>query len=530
MPDKLELERQQLHLENEKLKLEAEKLKKEVTPDSRWSTFAKNFVALGGAVSMVGAVYGIWDSYAKTLKEREHTRTAEARARFEDAIKRLESSSTISKLVGVSVLSGYLDKANADLHRQVLFTIAVLMATETDRQTQGAVIDLIATFPKDGPIKAEDWEYFQDILVSQNRALLAKGDLLTDRAFQPNATTKGEETTAKTLGRLIAINVRKGLVSQRVKYDHIYCADCDFRGVVFSQGADFTGSVLDGADFRGATLRGATFDNAELLRANFSEASLKNTRFRSIDEKYAANIDPANPEKQRALFARTQYLDHIGATLSQTAVVRIRMPNFSCANLEGADFDHHALFAGVFTSRRTYTPATGTKPPWFQSVPDYVVEGAHGKKKYEFSPVIVLPAKFFNANLTGAKLRRTLSFSFDYDDEPTDFLASAHGMSAGDMILWQGNIDSDAFKLEDKDKGDGRKRSNAVESQTARDVREFQRRMRAGFYQANVDKAELPEDLEKFLKVSKPTRSDAGLFPGPFTDSDPDLSCTPRRD
>jgi hypothetical protein len=123
LPGKSELERQQLYLANEKLKLEARKMEREVEPDKWWSKLAKNAVALGGVATVVVTIYGVWDSYDKTIKDREHTRVAEARVRFEDAIKRLESASTISKLVGVSVLSGYLDKSNADLHRQILFTL-----------------------------------------------------------------------------------------------------------------------------------------------------------------------------------------------------------------------------------------------------------------------------------------------------------------------------------------------------------------------------------------------------------------------
>jgi hypothetical protein len=76
--------------------------------------------------------------------DRERTRIADQRTRVEDAIEHLESSSTISKLVGVSVLSGYLDMANKETHRRILLALAGLMATEKDSQTQAAVIDLIA--------------------------------------------------------------------------------------------------------------------------------------------------------------------------------------------------------------------------------------------------------------------------------------------------------------------------------------------------------------------------------------------------
>src|SRR5260370_11203226 len=108
LPDKAELERQQLYLTNEKLKIETRKLEQEAEPEKWWSKLAKNAIALGAVATVAATVFGIWDSYNKTIVDRERTRIADQRARFEDAIKRVESPSTISKLVGVSVLSGYL--------------------------------------------------------------------------------------------------------------------------------------------------------------------------------------------------------------------------------------------------------------------------------------------------------------------------------------------------------------------------------------------------------------------------------------
>jgi hypothetical protein len=155
VPNKEELEREQLRLTNEKLKIETHKLQQDAKPEKWWSKVSKNALAFGGMVTIAATAYGIWDSYDKTIvdrergrADRERTRFADQRTRFEDAIKRLESPSTISKLVGVSVLSGYLDASNKEAHRQILFTLAGLMATEKDPQTQAAVIDLMASIPK----------------------------------------------------------------------------------------------------------------------------------------------------------------------------------------------------------------------------------------------------------------------------------------------------------------------------------------------------------------------------------------------
>src|SRR4051812_14373155 len=152
--DKAELERQQLELTNQKLKIETEKLARESQPERWWSNLAKNVVAIGGIATVAATMYGLYDSYTKTITDRERaredrarSRTVEQRLQFEDAVKRLEASGTVSKLVGVSLLGAYLNRDNKSLHHQILFTFASLVATEKDLQTQTAVSDLVKAIP-----------------------------------------------------------------------------------------------------------------------------------------------------------------------------------------------------------------------------------------------------------------------------------------------------------------------------------------------------------------------------------------------
>jgi uncharacterized protein YjbI with pentapeptide repeats len=326
MQSKEDLEREQLSLTNEKLKIETKKLEQDAEPEGWWSKLFKNAIAFGGVVTVAATAYGIWDSYDKTIIDREQTRTERERARlvdqrtrFEDAIKRLESSSTISKLVGVSVLSGYLDGSNKEAHRQILFTLAGLMATEKDPQTQAAVIDLMNSIPKDGPIALGDWRYFQDMLVTQSRALMAKGDLTNHRQFQSASALTDDERSARTVGRLIASNVRKGVVADYSNYRGIYCEECDFHGAAFPRAADFTGAVLDRSNFSGARLDAAVFDDAELAGTKFVEADLRQAKFRSLDE----SLSNEGVDSNRVSFGRTTYIDHIASAFQSNC----RHPN-----------------------------------------------------------------------------------------------------------------------------------------------------------------------------------------------------------
>src|SRR3982751_2027499 len=96
IPDKAELERQQLYLTNEKLKIEARKLERESQPEKWWSKLVKNVVAIGGITTVAASAYGLYDSYSKTIRDRERTRATEQHSQFEEAIKKLEASGTLS--------------------------------------------------------------------------------------------------------------------------------------------------------------------------------------------------------------------------------------------------------------------------------------------------------------------------------------------------------------------------------------------------------------------------------------------------
>jgi hypothetical protein len=79
LPGKEELEREQLYLTNEKLKIETEKLRQDAKPARWWSSLFRNAIAFGGVVTVAATAYGIWDSYDKTIIDRERTRVEQER-------------------------------------------------------------------------------------------------------------------------------------------------------------------------------------------------------------------------------------------------------------------------------------------------------------------------------------------------------------------------------------------------------------------------------------------------------------------
>jgi uncharacterized protein YjbI with pentapeptide repeats len=536
IPDKAELERQQLYLSNEKLKIETEKLARESVPEKWWSKLAKNVVAIGGIVTVAATMYGLYDSYTKTIADRDRaredrarTRTAEQRLQFEDAVKRLEAKGTVSKLVGVSVLSAYLNHDNKAFHHQILFTLASLVATEEDLQTQTAVADLVKAIPP-ATIDETDWLNFQDALASQSRALVMKGGLYRHRQFGLDGVVPSlEERTARFVSKLISINVQKGVVQGYRNYQGIYCENCDFRNATFTQNVNFAGAILDGANFRHATLPEASFDNADLGGATFVEAYLGKARFRSLDEK---NLGEGSTEQGSNEMEATPYLNHIAKLLESRARVVLNMPDFSCANLDGARFDNHALFPLPLMAQRTFAKGDEKKAGWPQTVPEYLQNYASDKSPSKFTVAVVYVPKFYKASLQGARLENARYFKFS-EKGSMKGLSSAVSETIAGFEIYQGNLSDDVLEIRperpenDKAKPEIREESNPFEM-TKDERRRFQQSLKATYYLANIDQATLPRGVVEFLKSSPPTEEDYRRQFFTFFGDDPNANCTPR--
>ena len=79
LPGKDILEREQLYLANQKLRVDAEKALQVAKPKSWWVKFGKNVLAFGGVVTVIATLYGIWDSYDKTIDDRDQAKVLDQR-------------------------------------------------------------------------------------------------------------------------------------------------------------------------------------------------------------------------------------------------------------------------------------------------------------------------------------------------------------------------------------------------------------------------------------------------------------------
>src|SRR5262249_54977611 len=269
--------------------------------------------------------------------------------------------------------------------------------------------------------------------------------------------------------------------------------------------ADFTGAVLDGANFRGASLEAASFDNAEIAGSNFMEADLRQARFRSPEptESYAS--------------AWTPYIEHIALALDIKGSVTFRMPNFACADLEGASFERHSLFPGAARIKRVYKSDDPIKQGWHRNLPEFVKEMLESGAEAKFAAAVITPPKFYKANLKNAQFgKRGLFFSLSDHDFLHSVMDAYRYKRIAELQLNQGSMGGKAFE--------------AASTTDKQDLNAFQRELRASFFAAQMEGITLPEEVTAFLKKSVPTQLDYDtVFTGLFSHmADPDLKCTPR--
>lgn len=515
MPSREELERERLALGNEKIRLELEQLRKDAQPESRLKQFLKDAAPVGVFITIFATLFGIWDTYDKTILERQHQLVADLHVRIEDAMKRLESSTQMSKLLGVSVLSSYLNHGDSEIRRQVFFSYASLMATDPDTQIQSAVYDLVdeakppstasegnvvvrlgrAVFGERNEGGETDWRYFDNQLVKHNRNLVKKAGLAKKRKNLFGATEgeplTPEEKSAQGLGHLIALIARKNIFPSYGDFHGIYCVACDFRDVVFPDHADFTGAILDRADFSHATLRSATFDNAHLLGARFISADLYEAYFRSLD-------DDSRDSRKPALSLHTRYLEVAAAALGSQARVNFVMPDFSCAKLVGAHFDGHALFPGVQDRvLRTVYKDRHKNAWWADTAPSYAQDWADQYGTMEFDAVAFAVPKFFKANLKGADFENVRFFGIEAKSLFGEgYFQLAMPIPAGEYVLHQGVLGPLPF---------GQK-TLAHGSRELRALTDFRRGLPTAFFGSNFPEAKLPPGIKALLAWSKPNR------------------------
>jgi uncharacterized protein YjbI with pentapeptide repeats len=229
----------------------------------------------------------------------------------------------------------------------------------------------------------------------------------------------------------------------------------DLSGVYLAK-QDLSGLTLDGMSFDVAILASANFSSAKLREASFAGSHLEGARFVAADLRKAKFNQAPRNTFMRPYIMRLRVLKPQGAGINSS----VEMPDFSCADLQGADFSGHALFVFV------------------ESDAAKVIGYYHW------------PVRFQGANLSGVNLRGLDPFSVG----PIKPFA---GCCGGEGSKIKGNVFLDNYRPDDEAKLDDSMKNIPI---TANGIIK-------SFSGSNWKSASLPVWLREFLESQDVTET-----------------------
>jgi uncharacterized protein YjbI with pentapeptide repeats len=274
--------------------------------------------------------------------------------RFDRAVSRIGSDRPGERLAGVSGLQLFLNPKHVPglqwlLNRKHVFrqraTLLFLVnaaAVEPDDTVRGAILDTFSSLGQYGVSQgaldetlrtARDrnrgiLEVFQarfrERLDEDDRALFEKGN---DEVWL-GKLSRAERAPLTATAAIIAALIRGGAHTENLS--GLYCVSCDFSAeasTVDLSGCNFDRSYLRDASFRKVKLQRASFDASYLMRTDFTNADLREAKLTG-----PPLLDPP-----------------VQAILVRKALYGIYGPIFESADLSGADFTGSALFGFYWT-------------------------------------------------------------------------------------------------------------------------------------------------------------------------------------
>jgi uncharacterized protein YjbI with pentapeptide repeats len=278
--------------------------------------------------------------------------------RFDKAVARLGGSSAPERLAGVAGLALYLSPQQRQRHRATLSFLVNALAVEQDPTVRRELLDTLSRLTP-SVVSQYDLDGALERLRDRNRGLYAwRRGMFVDKLVHGTAqlTDSGNDETAvgqaseedlaplRATATAITALIRNGARTKDLS--NVYCVRCDFTGKTWEMmnpnfatvadfahaadtldlsGTDFDGAILRGSNFIGVDLHGASFDSADLINVNFAGADLAGAKFTDYGHRdYAAASMEAAGHAYPPSF-----------------------PDFTCANLSGADFTG-SVFFGIY--------------------------------------------------------------------------------------------------------------------------------------------------------------------------------------
>jgi uncharacterized protein YjbI with pentapeptide repeats len=309
-------------LEQRKLLAEIAKLEAE-TRTHRPVEILKALAGVSGVTAAIVALVGLQVSATRWQAETAAGREEKTEARLQQVLDDLASKDASTQLAGLASVPHFLAVVDDARRQQLLVTLGSLLAV----CESSVVSDAIVAYLEDIDLKILGTEHSQRLLVhlvTQNRNLSRRHGLARSRRSNPYfpADSGTPESKAEALGNAIAALVRRGVWTDDLS--GIYCVQCDFGGVTLA-GVNFNDAILAYSDFSEADLQNASFDHADLESALFVRADLRDASLTFLP-------DP-RPGKERDSYFQSAQDPHF-----------FEGPNFSCADLRGANFAGHPVF------------------------------------------------------------------------------------------------------------------------------------------------------------------------------------------
>lgn len=310
-------------------------------------TVASMLSALSVVVGLFALAWTVWQGLSQLrLQQQERLDT-----QIQDAVRGLVDEKTNRRLSALTVLRIALHKSQTR-QQEILSSIAYAMATENDSVVRDSMNSLIASLSA----TEFDHEALAATLadLAQVSRSLVEGENLREMhgwLYQRTRTDSAESRVQSVSDAIVAL-LRLG--ARRTDLHGIYCANCKLTGLDLS-GVDLRYSILAFADLSKANMRNALLGGADLEHSKFRGADLAGASI--VDESPRGYAFDSYAERRLKL-----KLGSFGG------------PDFSCANLAGADFSGQALFFLV-------------------------------AKETGVDQINLLATNFNGANLSGAKLR-----------------------------------------------------------------------------------------------------------------------------
>jgi uncharacterized protein YjbI with pentapeptide repeats len=310
-----------------KTKLETRILAQQLTPSYRRNERVKTLISASGLIVALATVVGGLLSVGGWLIEQTKDRQIRSEERLDRGLNLLADDSPSKRLAGVYSLRSFLDHKDSTQNTQVLLALAGRLAIDDSPTVRIAMQSAIQDIDSK-QMDASTLNSGLKSLIETSRSLIAEGHFWRDDfkvAYAPNIDPKTDVKLRGTAQAMVAL-LRKGARSDDMT--GIYLGRSDLSGIDLSR-VSFDDSILSFSDFSNATLRGTSFNGTNLEGTRFISADLRDSKFILSGKNLGVT--------------RWDYVELQLARVDK-GQVSVSMPDFSCSNLENADFSGASLF------------------------------------------------------------------------------------------------------------------------------------------------------------------------------------------